>query len=78
MTKRIYRKKLPNPDGSASTEFNRTSKKLNIRTDPKLIEALKESATDMGITQTQWLKEAIEAKLLAEAPKTKNNLDYEQ
>jgi predicted DNA binding CopG/RHH family protein len=65
LTKRIYRKKEQRPDPlkSPATEFNRTGKKLNIRVDPELIEALKESAKKANIPQTEWITEAIKAKL---------------
>ncbi len=65
LTKRIYRKKddRPDPSKSPTTEFNRTGKKLNIRVDPELIEALKKSAKKANIPQTDWIADAIKAKL---------------
>jgi len=65
LTKRIYRKKEQRPDPSRPTtaEFNRTGKKLNIRVEPELIEALKKSAKEANIPQTEWIAEAIKAKL---------------
>lgn len=80
MAKRVYRKKegRPDPSKSPTTEFNRTSKKLNIRVAPELHEAIKQLAKKMKIHQTEALDQAIREKLERErvevpAPVKENN-----
>lgn len=65
VTKNRYVKKEDRNDPTKShrTEFNRSGKKVNVRVDPELIEQMKEAAKESDVPQTQWLSEAIQAKL---------------
>jgi len=64
-TKRIWRhaKDRTDPDKLGDAEVNRLKKRANVRFMPDVITMIKQESKKEGLTQEQWLLEAIELRL---------------